>query len=196
MAAKSKRASNRAQPLALELLVSDHRKVEDLFEQYDADKDGDEDARRQLAAKICGELKVHTQVEEELFYPWLRDNLEDDDMDMVEEAQVEHNGAKDLIEKIEGADAIDDEFNAMVKVLSEYIKHHVNEEENEIFPKVRDEQEELDELGQEMAARKSELMEELGLEAQEGEEDEGDEDEDSGTRNRAKGEDEERAGRR
>jgi len=168
--AKSKRSA-RSQPLALELLMTDHRKVEDLFAQYEDVKDGDEGARRELAERICAELKVHTQLEEELFYPWLRENLDDDDMDMVEEAQVEHNGAKDLIEQIEGASDIDDEYNAKVKVLGEYVKHHVNEEENEIFPKVSDQQEELDEVGQEMAARKGELAEEMGLQ-QEGGEDE------------------------
>jgi hemerythrin-like domain-containing protein len=163
--AKSKRSA-RSQPLALELLMTDHRKVEDLFAQYEDGKDGDEGARRELAERICAELKVHTQLEEELLYPWLRENLEDDDMDLVEEAQVEHNGAKDLIEQIEGASDIDEEYNAKVKVLGEYVKHHVNEEENEIFPKVSDQQEELDELGQEMAARKGELAEEMGLEQQ------------------------------
>ena len=167
--AKPKRPA-RAQPLALELLMTDHRKVEDLFSQYEDEKDGDEDTRRRLAQRICAELKVHTQLEEELFYPFLRENLEDDDMDLVEEAQVEHNSAKDLIEQIEGATEIDDEYNAKVKVLGEYIRHHVNEEENEIFPKVADDQEELDEVGQEMASRKSELAEEMGLEQEAGEE--------------------------
>ena len=169
--AKPKR-STRSQPLAIELLMTDHRKVEDLFSKYEDEKDGDEDTRRQLAQRICAELKVHTQVEEELFYPFLRENLEEDDMDLVEEAQVEHNGAKDLIEQIEGATEIDDEYNAKVKVLGEYVKHHVNEEENEIFPKVSDDQEELDELGQEMASRKSELAEEMGLEQEASEEEE------------------------
>ena len=176
--AKPKRSA-RSQPLALELLTTDHRKVEDLFAQYEDGKDGDEGARRELAERICAELKVHTQVEEELFYPWLRENLDDDDMEMVEEAQVEHNGAKDLIEQIEGASDIDEEYNAKVKVLGEYVKHHVNEEENGIFPKVSDQQEELDELGQEMAARKGELAEEMGLEP-EGAEASEEDDEDAG----------------
>jgi len=167
--AKPKRPA-RAQPLALELLMTDHRKVEDLFSQYDDEKDGDEDTRRRLAQRICAELKVHTQIEEELFYPFLRENLEEDDLDLVEEAQVEHNSARDLIEQIEGATEIDDEYNAKVKVLGEYIRLHVNEEENEIFPKVADHPEELDEVGQEMASRKSELAEELGLEQEAGEE--------------------------
>ena len=172
--AKSKR-STRSQPLALELLMTDHRKVEDLFSQYDDEKDGDEGTRRRLAQRICAALKVHTQLEEEFFYPFLRENLEDDEMDLVEEAQVEHDSAKDLIEQIESATAIDDEYNAKVKVLSEYIKHHVSEEENEIFPKVSDDQEELDALGQEMASRKSELAEEMGLEQEAGGEEEDEE---------------------
>jgi len=167
--AKPKR-SPRSQPLALELLATDHRKVEDLFSQYEDEKDGDEDARRRLAERICGELKIHTQVEEELFYPFLRENLESDDMGLVEEAQVEHSGAKDLIEQIEAATQIDAEYNAKVKVLGEYVKHHVNEEENEIFPKLSDQQEELDELGQEIASRKEELAEEMGLDEEAGEE--------------------------
>ena len=178
--ARSKSGAARAQPLALELLMSDHRKVEDLFEQFEQEKDSDEGTRREIAQQICAELTIHAQVEEELFYPWLREQLEDDDMEMVEEAQVEHNTAKDLIAQIEGATDIDEVFNAKVKVLGEYIKHHVQEEENEIFPEVRDQQEELDELGQEMSARKGELMEEMGLSEESSEEDEENEDEDGG----------------
>jgi hemerythrin-like domain-containing protein len=150
-------------PVALELLESDHRKVEMLFDQYEDEKEGDEDTKRQIAQQICGELKAHAQLEEELFYPWCKENLEDDDMEMLEEAYVEHASAKDLIAQIEGATAIDATFDAKVKVLSEYIKHHVKEEEDELFEAVRGNQEELDELGQEMHARKAELMEELGL---------------------------------
>jgi len=154
-------------PLALELLESDHRKVEMLFDQYEDNKEGEEEMKRQLAERICGELTVHAQVEEELFYPWLRETLDEDDQEMVEEAQVEHNGAKDLIAQIEAAEDVDATYDAMVKVLSEYIKHHVKEEENEIFPEVASEGEELDELGQELAARKAELMAEAGIEGEE-----------------------------
>ena len=150
-------------PVALELLESDHRKVEMLFDQYEDEKEGDEDTKRQIAERICGELKAHAQLEEEVFYPWCRENLEEDDMEMLEEAYVEHASAKDLIAQIEGAGEIDAAFDAKVKVLSEYIKHHVKEEEDELFEELRSKQEELDELGQEMHARKAELMEELGL---------------------------------
>jgi hemerythrin-like domain-containing protein len=182
--AKSRSGSAKSQPLAVELLMSDHRNVEDLFEQYESEKEGDEDTRRGIAQQICNELTVHTQVEEELFYPWLRENL--DDMELVEEAEVEHNGAKELIAQIETAESVDDHFNAMVKVLNEYIKHHVKEEEQEIFPEIRDRQEELDELGQAMAARKEELMEELGMVDEAAESEEAEESEASGAQGRGK----------
>jgi len=143
------------------MLSSDHRKVEDLFQMYEDEKEGDEETRRSLAQRICGELTAHAQLEEELFYPWCKQNMEE--MDKLEEAYVEHASAKDLIAQIEGAGEIDETFDAKVKVLSEYIKHHVKEEENELFPEVQGMQQELDELGQEMAARKTELMEQLGL---------------------------------
>ena len=173
--ARSGSGDPRGQPLALELLMADHRNVEELFDQFEQAKDGDEGTRRDIAQRICNELTVHAQVEEELFYTWLRENLDEDDMEMVEEAQVEHNTAKDLIAQLEGATDIDEQYNAKVKVLGEYIKHHVGEEENEIFPKVRDMQEELDELGQEMAARKAELKEEMGMEADDEGQEEGEE---------------------
>lgn len=163
-AAKRKGGSgSRAQPMAIEMLVADHQTVDELFKRYESEKESDDDTKRAIAQRICGELTVHATVEEELFYPWLRENLDDDDMEMVEEAQVEHQTAKDLIAQLEGATEIDEIYDAKVKVLSEYIKHHVKEEEEEIFPEVADEKEALDELGQEMMARKMELMEELGL---------------------------------
>lgn len=167
---KSKRGGARSQPLAIELLEADHRKVEALFERYEDEKEGEQETRRAIAQRICGELTVHAQVEEELFYPWLRENLDEENMELVEEAQVEHNSAKDLIAQIEAATEVDETFDAKVKVLSEYIKHHVKEEENEIFEEVADKKDELDELGQEMAARKSELMDEMGLAEEEEEE--------------------------
>jgi hemerythrin-like domain-containing protein len=169
---KSKNRSIKEQPLAIELLMADHRKVEDLFEQYEQEKEADDDTKRQIAKRICDELTVHAQVEEELFYPWLREALDEDDQEMVEEAQVEHNAAKDLIAQIEAAEEVDATYDAMVKVLSEYIKHHVKEEENEIFPEVSSEKEALDEIGQEMASRKAEIMEDLGIAGEAGEDDE------------------------
>ena len=159
----ARKNSSRARALALELLEADHRKVEALFEQYETEKESGEGTKRPIAERICGELTVHAQVEEEIFYPWLRENLSEEDMELVEEALVEHATAKDLIAQLEAGE-IDETYDAKVKVLSEYIKHHVKEEENEIFPEVSRESEELDELGQEMHARKAELMAEMGLE--------------------------------
>ena len=159
---KTQRAeSSRNLPLALELLSADHRKVERLFAEYERMKEAEDDSRVALAQRVCTEITIHAQVEEDLLYPWLRENM--DDTEMVAEALVEHASAKQLIAEIMGAGEADEAYDAKVKVLSEYIKHHVKEEENEIFPEVSSEQEELDELGQELAARKAELMEEAGI---------------------------------
>lgn len=158
--AKTQKAS--AKPLAIELLMTDHRKVEDLFTEYEAAKEADDEGRLDIAATICKELTVHAMVEEEIFYPWVREKLGEEEMEMVEEAEVEHQSAKDLIAQIEAAQTVDAVFDAKVKVLSEYIKHHVKEEEEEMFPEVSDQQEELDELGQTMSARKVELTGEMG----------------------------------
>ncbi len=146
--------------VAVELLVSDHRNVEALFNEFEDQEESGE--RRETALRICKELTVHATVEEELFYPFLRENIEE--TDLVDEAEVEHASAKDLIAQIEAAEEVDDMFDAKVKVLKEYINHHVEEEENEIFPKLGDFKDELDELGQEMHQRKLTLMDEVGLE--------------------------------
>lgn len=159
-------------PLALELLESDHRKVEALFDRYEDAKENAEASRRALAQRICRELTAHTRLEEEIFYPWLRGSLDARDGDLIDEALVEHASAKDLIAQIEGSDSVDETFDARVKVLGEYVRHHVREEENEIFTRVAGEQDELDELGQEMHARKAELTEELDL-PEPGEDEEG-----------------------
>lgn len=150
-------------PVALELLATEHRKVEALFQRYDEEKEEGDESRRELAQRICKELTEHTRLEEEIFYPWLRENLDAESADLIDEALVEHASAKDLIAQIESARSVDETFDARVKVLGEYVRHHVREEENEIFPQVAGDQDELDELGQEMHARRAELREELGL---------------------------------
>ena len=160
--ARSQPADARNLPLALEMLSSDHRKVEELFKEFESLKEEDDGSRVAIAQQICTELTIHAQVEEDLFYPWLRENLEE--TELVAEALVEHTTVKQLIAEIQRVGEPDEEYDAKVKVLSEYIKHHVKEEENEIFPAVSSEEEELDELGQEMFARKSELMAEMGIE--------------------------------
>ena len=162
-------SSSRSQPVAIEMLVADHRTVDQLFRRYEDEKESDDETKRGIALRVCGELTVHARVEEELFYPWLKENLDEDRMELVEEAQIEHQTAKDLIAQIEGATEVGETYDARVKVLGEYIKHHVKEEENEIFPAVSSERDALDALGQEMMARKLELMDELGLPEVEGE---------------------------
>src|SRR6185312_16756450 len=163
-----KTATASTKPLAIKMLMADHRKVEDLFVQYESAKDAHDESRKDIATKICNELTIHASIEEEIFYPWLREALDEDDMEMVEEAQVEHDGARDLIAQIEDTPEVDSVFDAKVKVLSEYIKHHVKEEEHEIFPSVAEERETLEELGQQMQARKVELKDELQIEDDEG----------------------------
>lgn len=139
---------------AVALLKADHREVEGFFEQFESAKGKAEKA--ELARKICTALKVHTQVEEELFYPAARKATKDDDL--LDEAAVEHDGAKYLIEQIEAMQPGDELYDAKVKVLSEQIHHHVEEEENELFPEAEASKLDLDALGKEMAELKQTLM--------------------------------------
>ena len=141
---------------ATHLLAEDHRKVEGLFEQYEkASGDG---RKERIARQICTELKVHSMIEEEIFYPALRGKIEDDSLD---EAYVEHDGAKLLINEIEAGGPDEEYYDAKVKVLQEQIEHHVKEEEKQsgnIFQQARAADVDLEALGRQMAARKQELM--------------------------------------
>src|SRR5262249_29326151 len=120
--------------------------------------------RQELAAQICAEPTVHSMVEEEIFYPAARAAIED--TDLIDEAEVEHASAKDLISQIQGSTPDqDDHYDAKVNVLGEYINHHVEEEEGQIFPKVRRAKVDTESLGEQIAARKGELMEETGAAA-------------------------------
>ncbi|MGZ8295067.1 MAG: hemerythrin domain-containing protein [Telluria sp.] len=141
---------------AIALLTADHKKVKDLFEQFEALSDRSKVNKKKIADQICMELTVHAQVEEEIFYPAVRKPIKDDDL--MDEAVVEHASAKELIAQISEMDPGDDLYDAKVKVLSEQIDHHVEEEEGEMFPKVRKSGVDLAELGEQMAARKEELM--------------------------------------
>lgn len=141
---------------AIALLKADHRKVEDLFEKYEKAKNAS--AKQKLCHEICTELKVHASIEEEIFYPALRGKIEDDSLD---EAYVEHDGAKVLINDLESSSPDADFYDAKVKVLSEEIKHHVKEEEmpkEGMFAQARATDVDLVALGDRMAARKKALM--------------------------------------
>jgi len=151
---------------AIKLLTTDHKQVKALFKQYDelVEGEGSDEERQALAEEICQMLTVHATVEEELFYPAAREVLEDD-ADLVDEADVEHATAKELIAQIESASPAEDHYDAKVKVLGEYIAHHVQEEEGEMFPKVRKAGLDTAALGLGLAARKEQLMAELSSEA-------------------------------
>ena len=144
---------------AIALLKADHRKVAALFEDFQAAKGAA--AKQALAEKICLELTVHTKIEEDIFYPACEGAVEED---LLQEAYVEHDGAKVLIAEIEAGGPGDEFYDAKVKVLSEMIKHHVKEEEQPggIFAQAKKGDEDLDAMGERMKARKDELMAELG----------------------------------
>jgi hemerythrin superfamily protein len=139
---------------AISLLEADHRQVDDYFDQFE-DASTDEE-KKALATEICLALKVHTQIEEELFYPAAREATGDGDL--IDEAVVEHAGAKILVAQIEAMQPGQDLFDAKVKVLGEQVRHHVREEEEELFPDMREAGLDLDALGARMADRKAELM--------------------------------------
>ncbi len=157
---KSRRAPPRSarDPLSIKLLKEDHRQVEAWFEEYEELED--ENEKRDLAGKITLALKVHTQIEEEIFYPAAEGAVDDD---MMDEALVEHDGAKKLIAEIERMKPSQELYDAKVKVLSEYIKHHVKEEEQPdgMFAQFKKSDEDLDALGEKLKKRKEELMQKL-----------------------------------
>ena len=144
------------QPDAIALLKADHRAVEALFEKFEGAKgDG---AKEKIARQICLELTVHAQIEEEIFYPACEGKVEED---LLKEAYVEHDGAKVLIAEIEAGGPDDEFYDAKVKVLSEEIQHHVEEEEKRVegmFAQARKAGLDMDELGARMAAAKEQLM--------------------------------------
>ena len=144
---------------AIALLKADHRKVEGLFAKFKKAKDSEKEA---FAREICTELRVHAQIEEDIFYAACREAGVDEDL--MNEANVEHDSAKVLIAEIENSQPDEEFYDAKVKVLSEMIKHHVNEEEKKrgnMFSKARNAELDLEALGERMAIEKKELMAKL-----------------------------------
>jgi hemerythrin superfamily protein len=161
-AAKKPAATARAAKSdATVLLQRDHNDVKKLFKQYEKLADGEAEGseRQALAEQICTMLTVHATIEEDIFYPAAREAEVDDDL--LDEAEVEHASAKDLIAQIRSMSPDDDLYDAKVTVLGEYIDHHVQEEEGEMFPKCRRAKMDLAGLAQALAERKSELMAEM-----------------------------------
>ncbi len=150
-ASKKSTAANASN--AISMLADDHKKVKKLFKDFDKLKEkGDAADKEALVEQICAELTVHAEIEEEVFYPAARDAIDDDDM--MNEAEVEHASAKDLIEQLQAMDSSDPTYDAKVTVLGEYVNHHVEEEEKEMFPKVKKAKLDLEALGEEIATLK------------------------------------------
>lgn len=155
--AKKTTAGKTGQKDAVALLKADHREVEGWFSQFEKAKSEAEKA--ELVQKILLALKVHTQLEEELVYPPSREVVKDDEL--VDEAIVEHDAAKKLMAEIEEMEPADDMYDAKVKVLSEQIEHHVEEEEKEYFPQLQKSEMDLKAIGEQIMMRKKQLMSEL-----------------------------------
>jgi hemerythrin superfamily protein len=139
---------------AIALLKADHQAVSEMFAEYE--KQTNKAKKKALASEICLALSVHAQIEEEIFYPAVKAALKD--KLLVPEASVEHDGIKRLVSEIEDVEPDSEMFDAKVKVLSEYVKHHVKEEQNEMFPQARESSLDMDDLGEKLAARKEELL--------------------------------------
>jgi hemerythrin superfamily protein len=140
---------------AIAMLIADHKKVKSLFEEFAALGDRAKVSKKKLADQICHELTVHTQLEEELFYPTVRPPIKDGDL--MDEALVEHACAKGLIAEIMAMQPGDDLYDAKMTVLSEQIDHHVREEEDDMFEKARKTKVDLVKLGEQMAELKMQI---------------------------------------
>ncbi len=146
---------------ALGLLKADHDKVKALFREFEAlkGKEGHDRRKNELVDEICYELTLHAMLEEEIFYPVLRSAIDDDDL--IDEADIEHAGARELIGQLEIMAPGDDHYDATVTVLGEEVEHHIEKEEGELFEAARAAGVDLDDLGEQLAARREELEEDL-----------------------------------
>ena len=158
--ASSKNASA-ARKEVLDMLIEDHKRAKKLFREFEKLSEDDAEERESLVSLACAELKLHTQLEEDCFYPALRGKLKEEDL--LEEAEVEHASAKQLIEQLDAMDAEEPKFAATFKVLGEYVKHHIKEEENEMFEQAQKARIDWSALLEQMTQRRMELEMELGL---------------------------------
>ncbi|HZQ72190.1 MAG TPA: hemerythrin domain-containing protein [Burkholderiales bacterium] len=147
-------------PTALALLKEDHDKVKEAFEQFEKMDRSDVERCRELVERVCADLRMHTTLEEEIVYPAVREAI--DDEDLMNEAAVEHESAKTLIAQLETMEPDDPNYYATFTVLGEYVMHHVEEEEGEMFPQAKKAKDlDLEALGEQMKARKEELAAEM-----------------------------------
>ncbi len=156
-ATTTRRAPAKKTPDAIALLRADHKKVNDLFEQFKKTRSAAK--KKQIVSQICLELTVHAQIEEEILYPEVQAALKD--KELVPEAKVEHQSVKDLIAAVEGVEPDGEDYDAKITVMGEWVKHHVKEEQNEMFPKVKNSKLDLVEMGERLQQRKEELMAEM-----------------------------------
>jgi len=145
----------RSKSAAIEMLKEDHAKVKKAFKEFESMDRSDTEACRQIVQTVCEDLKVHTTLEEEIFYPAVREAIEDEDL--MNEASVEHETAKMLIEQLENMEPDDPNYYATFTVLGEYVMHHVKEEEGEMFPEAKKTDLDMEALGERMQERKGEL---------------------------------------
>jgi hemerythrin superfamily protein len=155
------RKSPKSETNAIDLLIADHKKVQKLFKEFEDIKEEEdmEDEKADLVEMICMELTVHARLEDEIFYPAAREAI--DEMDIMDEADVEHDTAKYLISQLESMEPGDERYDAKVSVLAEIVNHHIKEEQDEMFPKVKKSDVDLEALAETMLQRKDELMEDL-----------------------------------
>jgi hemerythrin superfamily protein len=141
---------------AIAMLIADHKKVQKAFKDFEKIKDSkSKRGKSDIVRQTCADLTIHTRIEEEIFYPAARKAIKD--ADLMDEATVEHAGAKDLIAQLESMQPGDDLYDARFTVLGESVNHHIKEEQTEMFPKVRKTKLDLVVLGQQMAQRRAEL---------------------------------------
>ena len=140
---------------AIALLRADHKEVDHLLGKYEEADDSDKEA---IAQQICTALRVHAQIEEEILYPAAREVLDEEDDELVNEADVEHASIKQLIAEVQESSPDDEHYDAKVKVIGEYVRHHVKEEEKELFPKLERSDLDTKVLGEQLAERKAELL--------------------------------------
>ena len=145
-------------PSATQILKRDHKKVEGLFQKFDKAKNAG--AKKKICEQVIQELEVHAQLEEEIFYPAVRQEIGEEDL--IKEAQQEHNEAKRIMAELKGGNLDDDELDSKFAELVEGVQHHVEEEEGEMFPKVEESEMDLQDYGSQLTERKNELLKQAG----------------------------------
>lgn len=143
-------SSSAQQPEAIKMLIADHREVEKLYKQFEKLGEEANDEKESIIAHVCAALLAHAELEEEIFYPAVKNQIKDSEL--IDEAEVEHQSAKDLIVKLQAGDLDEEKRDATFKVLCEYVMHHVKEEEHELFPQLGKSKDiDFDAIGEEMA---------------------------------------------